>query len=311
MLFSRVLWVGEDLIDVCVVTYNSEDTIGGTLASVERHIPDVRVSIWDNSPGLRTVEAVEHYQERSSLDVKMYHDGGNIGFGYGCNRLAALSTEKWLIFLNPDAEVLGWPARGVDLDSDHLVGAAVYLPDGVSQETFGWDRTIWSEFKDRVVRRHSRQRMGESLFATDFVSGAAFLVDRARFLERDGFDAERYFMYYEDLDLGRRWRHAGGTVEVDPSWRVAHVGGHSARQDHVLALTRSFESARAYHRRWSRNAWLFRPICIAEGVLKLTLALPRGRVGGTSLGTQWQYCVYLISGGLLQTLDGGKSRATK
>ena len=285
---------------MCIVTYGNEETIEGVLASAEARVPGSRVSIWDNSPDSRTVEAIDRFAAGTALDIRVHHDGENIGFGYGCNRLAESSAEEWLMFLNPDAEVCSWPGDGITAQSSHLIGAAVYLPDGAVQETFGQDRTIWREFTVRVLRHRPRIVLGEGVFTTDFVSGAAFIVNRARYLECGGFDAGRYFMYYEDLDLGRRWRLAGGTVEVDPAWQISHLGGFSAKKNHALALVRSFKSARAYHRRWSAAAWLFRAICIVEGLFKLVLAVPRGHVGDTSLGTQLRYFGYLVSGRLFE-----------
>src|SRR5258708_31980030 len=49
-------------------------------------------------------------------------------------------------------------------------------------------------------------------------------VELARHL--GGFD-ERFFLFFEDLDLCWRVRQAGGTVLVAPEVRVGHVGGAS------------------------------------------------------------------------------------
>lgn len=288
------------MIDVCIVTYNNEETIESVLASVEATVADARVSLWDNSPNVRTLEAIDRFVQTTTLEIRVHHDSGNVGFGHACNRLAEASEEDWLMFLNPDAEIRRWPVGGLPHDPTRMVGAAVYHPNGELQQTFGPDRTIRREFTSRVLRRHPKLVLGSSAFATDFVSGAAFFVSRRRYLDCGGFDAGRYFMYYEDLDLGRRWREAGGTVEVNPAWEVSHLGGFSAKRNHAVALMRSFKSARAYHQRWSAAAWLFRSICIVEGVLKLILAVPKGRVGDTSVGTQLRYVGYLLSGRLVE-----------
>lgn len=283
---------------MCIVTYKNEQTIDGVLASVEANVPDARVSLWDNSPNLNTVKAIERFAATTSLDIRVHRDGANIGFGHACNRLGQASEEEWLMFLNPDAEIRRWPNGGIAAQSSHLIGAVAYYPDETLQETFGRDRTIWREFSARVLRHRPKLVVEAGVFATDFVSGAALFVNRRRYLDCGGFDADRYFMYYEDLDLGRRWRLCGGTVEVNPAWEVCHIGGFSAKSNHALALVRSFKSARAYHKRWSAAAWLFRAICIVETLLKLVIAIPRGRVGKSSGGTQLRYFVYLITGRL-------------
>jgi len=287
------------LIDVCIVTYCNEATIADTLASIETKIGAVAVvvSVWDNSPDMKTVNAIDRFQGGASrLDIVVYHDGQNLGFGRSCNQLAQSSKADWLLFLNPDAKIHQWPSEKFPTQVEFLVGAAVYFPDGSLQQTFGDDRAVLTELSARLLRRRKKVILGQTAFGADFVSGAAFVASRSRYLASGGFDADRYFMYYEDIDLGRRWRLAGGTVVVDPSWQVVHYGGFSAKQNQALALVRSFESARAYHKRWSAGARLFRMVCIVECLGKLTLGVTTGHVGSTDVKTQWRLFKYLVSG---------------
>lgn len=58
---------------------------------------------------------------------------------------------------------------------------------------------------------------------------AAVLYDRVQFLALAGFD-ERFFCYFEDVDLAFRWRLAGGSCVFVPSAVVEHVGGATSSQ---------------------------------------------------------------------------------
>jgi GT2 family glycosyltransferase len=51
----------------------------------------------------------------------------------------------------------------------------------------------------------------------------------------DGFD-ERFFMYYEDMDLCRRVRDLGYDVRYEPSIRLVHVGGASAPRERLIPV---------------------------------------------------------------------------
>ena len=55
-------------------------------------------------------------------DVRIEHDPSNPGFGAGCNALARGSDAGWLLFLNPDAEIVAWPWSA---DDPPPVGAVV------------------------------------------------------------------------------------------------------------------------------------------------------------------------------------------
>jgi GT2 family glycosyltransferase len=73
----------------------------------------------------------------------------------------------------------------------------------------------------------------------DWVSGAAMLVRRKAFAEVGGFD-ERIFMYMEDVDLCRRLRSSGWTVEYLPDVRVEHRIGGSQSSDQPARWFNSF-----------------------------------------------------------------------
>lgn len=284
-------------VDVCVVTYRSADTVADLLRSVADHLPGAAVRICDNSPDEDTARAVaEHVGAHPGPVVDLGRARDNPGFGAACNRLAAASRAQWLLFVNPDAIVTSFDLDLASQPPGVVVGAVVRDPSGRLQVTSGRDRTLGREASIRLLRRRPASSVPSVRTRVDFVSGAAFAVRREDFERWGGFDAERYFMYYEDIDLCRRVRESGGHVVIDPAWRVTHIGGHSAKQAHVEALVRSYRSAANYHRRWSLGWWLFRPICVIEALVKTALAIPRGRVGQTSLATQRRFLWFLVGG---------------
>jgi N-acetylglucosaminyl-diphospho-decaprenol L-rhamnosyltransferase len=61
----------------------------------------------------------------------------------------------------------------------------------------------------------------------DLFTGGAVLFDPAFIAELGGFD-ERFFMYYEDVDLALRGHERGWTYRCQPASRVWHEGGASA-----------------------------------------------------------------------------------
>jgi GT2 family glycosyltransferase len=77
-------------------------------------------------------------------------------------------------------------------------------------------------------------------------AGALLLVDRQEFLRLGGFD-RRFFLYYEDLDLARRYRAAGLPVRTTRSVRAAHRRGKSSTGD---------GSGAAVRQGWSYLSWI-------------------------------------------------------
>ncbi|HYO85011.1 MAG TPA: glycosyltransferase [Dermatophilaceae bacterium] len=286
------------MIDVCVVTYRNEATIEPLIQSVRRELPAAGILVCDNSPDDGTRSVLRREATKAGTTLRLLPPAGNIGFGAACNRLAQASGEPWLVFLNPDAQLDQFDVDLGAVPSAALVGAVVHLEDGAPQVTFGTTRTLLEEVRIRLLRLPTRRPRIPDNGAQEvgFVSGAAFLVRRSDMLRWGGFDAGRYFMYYEDHDLCRRVRAGGGQVLVDDRFRVRHVGGYSAARQRGLALRRSYDSALAYHRRWSRLSWLFPVVCAVEAIAKIIVGLPRGRLGRTTTADQWSLLGHIVSG---------------
>lgn len=273
---------------VLVVAYNSEAELPRMVRSIEQHLPATRgVLIWCNSDVDRLRGALAEVREHATVPVEVHGDGSNLGFAEACNRLAALAESERVLFLNPDTEIQALDGV-MAADPHQLVAPLVHDEAGVLQKTFGPERTLRREALIRLAHRDPAVEEPASPSATGFVSGAAFAVDRRRFLDVGGFDTG-YFMYYEDLDLCRRWQAAGGTIWVDPAFRIMHVGGASASSNRLLALQRSHESAERYHGRTRASRTVFRSVALVEALLKSALAGVRGRVGQIDRATQWAF----------------------
>jgi GT2 family glycosyltransferase len=69
----------------------------------------------------------------------------------------------------------------------------------------------------------------EEVTTADGIDGALLAIPSEAFRRLGGF-TERYFMYWEDVDLCRRFIRAGGRVVVDTAIRVAQSSGGEARK---------------------------------------------------------------------------------
>ena len=149
----------------------------------------------------------------------------NAGFAAGANAGAAAATGELLLFLNPDAR----PAPGFV--------EAIAAPLGDGRGWAAWMGLVTAE-DGRVVNTNGGvvhftgiAWAGEAGVAAPgsltgareaaFLSGACLAIPRTEW-ERAGGFAERYFMYFEDVDLSLRLRLAGGRLGVEPSAVVDH-----------------------------------------------------------------------------------------
>jgi GT2 family glycosyltransferase len=70
----------------------------------------------------------------------------------------------------------------------------------------------------------------------DWAPGA-FSIVRRSVLEQVGYFDERFFLYYEEVDLCHRIRAAGHTIWYWPDVVVVHLGGESSKTMPQLALS--------------------------------------------------------------------------
>lgn len=94
---------------------------------------------------------------------------------------------------------------------------------GIGHALFGniWPTNPWTRKYLGDYRTMDRRSVG-------WISGAILMVDREAFAEVGGFD-ERYFMFFEDVDLCHRLKKAGYRSVYIPEARALHQGGHSTR----------------------------------------------------------------------------------
>lgn len=265
-----------DDVEVCIVAYANEATLVQCIESIAHIDTPVRVALCDNHPDGGSIVVAEDAARRAGIALRSVRRPDNPGFGVACNELAAGSSATWLLFLNPDASVESW--AGVEGRRPGITGARTLQSDGRPQRNYGRHRSIWDEITRRL------QIPPKSPAGSGYVSGAALLIRRNDFDQIDGFD-DRFFMYYEDIDLCRRIVEAGGEVHLDDAFVVRHVGAHSASSEPATAAMRSYRSAREFHRKWSRSAVAFDLLTVVDGLVRVALARLGIKVSG-AVGAQ-------------------------
>lgn len=181
----------------------------------------------------------------------------NIGFGRANNVGLSHVTTPWLAFVNPDVVVSqdGGLERLALTCTDHsaLVSPQLLNPDGTEQPNARGLPFLVDKIANRSVplpgarlQEYTRTNLRGPTYAA-WTMGAAVAGSTQTFRDLGGWD-ERYFIYYEDHDLGlRAWRR-GVPVILDPSVRWSHSWARATTRarfgpwKHELASMRTFYS---------------------------------------------------------------------
>jgi|YNPMSStandDraft_1061717.scaffolds.fasta_scaffold08301_2 GT2 family glycosyltransferase len=286
-------------LTVVVVNYFSEESLTRCLRSLAGQSEPVEVIVADNGSRPDRREALV----RSHPALIWRAMGTNAGFAAASNVGARLARSDKLLFLNPDAVVvgdgLGALVRALDSAeyAGAILGCAIRDEDGSIQLSCRRFPT-WRTF---LASRHSlltrlvpsnawstgylmRDFDHRRIMRVDWVSGAAMAMRREIFERLCGFD-ESFFLYFEDVDLCRRAKALGIPVIYYPEVVVEHAIGGSSRRVPYRALAWRHRSMWTYYRRYHRRPWLdplawaaifgrLGGLCAAEAIGRLRFAWP-------------------------------------
>ncbi|WP_066515852.1 glycosyltransferase family 2 protein [Curtobacterium ammoniigenes] len=267
---------------IVTVSYNSGDVLPGFLASTEAAgaAPGPVIVVDNDSSDAPTLRGIT--EAAGAVFVEL---GENRGYGAAVNHaVRTLPTSvRWVLVSNPDVVLkpgsldallrTGESARDIGavgpliLEPDGSVypsaRAVPSLRTGIGHALFAniWPDNPWSRRYHRDGDHSQRRDAG-------WLSGACLLIRRDVFDGLGGFD-ERFFMYFEDVDLGWRIGSSGLRNVFEPAAAVMHTGAHST-QAHSSRMRRAHHaSAYRFLARKYPGPWLM-PL---RAVLRIGLAL--------------------------------------
>lgn len=178
-------------------------------------------------------------------EVRLVRAPHNLGFAGGNNLGAQHASGEFLVLVNSDAFIQpGSLASGIErMRQQPQVGLAGGLLIGRDGQPEPSARCFPSPLNDLLslsglAARFPRSRFfgrfdrtwadPEQAAEVDWVPGAFCIIRRAA-IEQTGFFDERYFLYYEEVDLCRRLRRAGWTIAYWPDLKAEHWGGESSK----------------------------------------------------------------------------------
>ncbi|EKE15630.1 MAG: hypothetical protein ACD_11C00116G0017 [uncultured bacterium] len=216
------------MLSFIIVNYNSELPLKRCLQSISKNVAgfDYEIIVVNNDR-----KPIWHLEK--DFGIKVIQTEKNIGFGPACNKGASFSQKKYLFFLNPDTVVNSKNISSIiDLfEKDVSLGIV-----GTGLLTEKLEPQQWSAGKETGILDIVLNNFGlppskkiwqsSSMIVADWVSGASLIVRKQDFLDLNGFD-EKFFMYFEDMDLCRRIRLKNKEVVFFPLFEIIHVGGES------------------------------------------------------------------------------------
>ncbi|QLG87793.1 glycosyltransferase family 2 protein [Chitinibacter bivalviorum] len=231
-------------LSVIVVSYNNAPEITSCLCSIQAACGALRYETYvvDNASNDGCAELVA----QNFPDITLIASPVNLGFAAGNNLAFAHVRGRYIALINPDArpaaeslaEAVAWMDEHAQIG---LAGGQLLDEEGHNQPSARCFPSLLNDFlaisglaakfaNNRFFGRFDRTWANPAEAAqVDWVPGA-FAIIRHQALRQVGHFDERFFLYYEEVDLCRRLKRAGYQIWYQPQWQAVHIGGVSSRR---------------------------------------------------------------------------------
>lgn len=230
-------------LSIITVNYRSWEKLSrclDSLASITASYFSFEVIVVDNSS---QIEKLAEFRQRYT-NFNFIMNSGNYGIANANNVGAANSNGKYLLFLNPDT-VVSEKALLAMLDqakvsrANSVISCRQIRSNGREDKPYGifpspLSLTGWSRGIARLFNLIPKLQKNDRFVFPDWVSGSVMMMSKTSF-NRIGKWNERFWMYFEDVDLCRRAAEMGGAVILLKNVSVMHDHGESSQLDTEMA----------------------------------------------------------------------------
>ena len=206
-------------ITIVIATFRSDKRLNECLNSIDRKCSVIVVENSNN-------EKIRSEIESKFTNVKFILSGDNLGYGKANNIGLKNVKTKYALVLNPDTVLH-------EKTLENFILATKQTPDFAIMAPFE-QNTIVKENENLNPRK------------VNYVKGFAMFLNLKEFKEVGFFD-ERFFLYFEDIDLCRRLKNKNKKIYLMPTIKIKHFGGSSS--DDSINVER--ELTRNWHWMWS------------------------------------------------------------
>jgi GT2 family glycosyltransferase len=233
-------------VSVLVVTWNSQAVLPTLLESLEPDADSLELVHVDNASADQTVALAGAWRG----DLVQVTNSENRGYAAALRQAFDAARGEAVLVVNPDVRLEPGalallrdrlrPDAGVGAVGPKLVGAdgslelfcARRLPTlrAALLQALGLRGLVAGTALDPYTYRRSTY---DTEHDVDCLSGAAMLIDREALAACGGVD-DRWFMYFEDIDLCARLRQGGWRIRYCPEAVAGHTGAASSPRSTAL-----------------------------------------------------------------------------
>ncbi len=219
-------------LSIIIVTWNTAEITKKCVDTINQYFPNQEIIVVDNGSQDNTVEILKKVK-----NVKIIENHANLGFAKANNIGLKQATNDYLVFINSDIELID--SSLLDMVSyiqknPHIgiIGPKFLNPDLTPQASVFPPQTPLNAFKEFWLNQKNTYSKylpkGDSPTKVSYISGG-FIVVKKDYFTQIGQWNEKYFFYFEDMDLCRQVTKSGKDIIFYPQCQVIHRHGASGK----------------------------------------------------------------------------------
>ena len=217
-------------LSIIIVTWNTAKITQKCVQTINKYLDNPEIVVVDNGSKDNTVELLS-----KEKNVKIIKNNANLGFSKGNNIGLKHASNEYIVFMNSDIELIDDSINNlldyfIGKNNIGIIGPKFLNPDHSPQASVFPKQSIINAFKEFYLnKKHTYTKYipnTESPIKVWAISGG-FILTRKSFFESIGSWNEKYFFYFEDMDLCRKVNKISKDVVYYPLCQIIHRHGAS------------------------------------------------------------------------------------
>ncbi len=222
-------------ITIIIVLYNSSDIIFECLKSLN----NFQIIIVDNGKNEKVLKELILRD-----NIKVVSPGKNIGMGRGTNFAFKYIKTDFFLLISPDIKInensISKLLKTASSNNNCAIAAPLNVTDPDSYGILPEKRDLYEKNKNLInINLDKLYTKPEGEICVDVTKGCVLFINSKFFKEVNGF-SEKYFLFWEEVDLCKKFLKKKLSIIVNPLSLAYHNEGTSSKIDLENIFIRSF-----------------------------------------------------------------------
>ena len=215
---------------IIIVSWNTAQITKKCVDTINQYLSGSEIIVVDNASTDDTIKILSQ-----TNNIKLINNHSNLGFAKANNIGLEQATSEYVIFMNSDIELVDNSLLDmIEYLKSHkeigLIGPKFLNPNLTPQASVFPPQTCLNAFKEFWLGQKDVYSKyipkGDNPTKVNYISGGCIAINK-KYFEKIGKWNEKYFFYYEDMDLCREVSKTSKDIVFYPNCQVIHRHGAS------------------------------------------------------------------------------------